>query len=409
MKFYLAGQHNFGNRGCEALVRSIFSIVQERVPGAKFFVPTLAAELDHAQWPEVTACGGEFTDAAQVPPAIKWWNRLASRLPSTIPLWEPRYTPAANIRAAFAECDAVLMTGGDNISLDYGLGSLFLWSGLMDAAQRQGRPTMLFAASVGPFNQMPSVERWMVQHLRRYSAIAVRESASLGYLRGLGIENAVQVADPAFCLEPESTTLGAPFDRISGGVLAFNVSPLIAASWHRANPGGSLIAECVAFIERVLKETDLVIALLPHVDPLDGNPDNSDSAYMQQIIDRCGDHSGRLALVRRGLNAAQTKYLVGASRYLIAARTHATVAGWSQHVPTVSIAYSIKARGLNKDLFDTLDYVLDTPKVSRDTLWAHYRQLTERESAIRRLLEERIPVWRKNARHSADLLADILD
>lgn len=408
MKFYLAGQHNFGNRGCEALVRSIFDIVQTRLPEARFLVPTLAASLDRAQWPAMQSRGGEFTVAAQVPASIKWWNRLASRLPATIPLWEPRYTPDVSIRNAFSECNAILMTGGDNISLDYGLGSLFLWSGLMDAAQREGIPTMLFAASVGPFNRMPGVEYWMVQHLRRYSAVAVRESESLAYLRGLGVENAVQVADPAFCLEPENVELGAPFDRAPNGVLAFNVSPLIAASWQRANPGGSLIAECVAFIERILNETDLAVALLPHVDPLDGNPDNSDSAFMQQIIDRCGDRSGRLALVRRGLNAAQTKYLVGATRYLIAARTHATVAGWSQHVPTVSIAYSIKARGLNKDLFDTLDYVLDTPKVSRDTLWAHYHQLTERETSLRALLTERIPVWRKNARRSADLLAGIL-
>lgn len=408
MKFYLAGQHNFGNRGCEALVRSIFDIIQTRLPEARFLVPTLAASLDHAQWPAMHVRGGDFTAAAQVPSTIKWWNRIASRLPMTIPLWEPRYTPDEAIRRAFSECDAVLMTGGDNISLDYGLGSLFLWSGLMDAAHRQGIPTMLFAASVGPFSQMPSVEHWMVQHLRRYSAIVVRESESLAYLRALGIENAVQVADPAFCLEPESVDLGAPFDRTSGGVLAFNVSPLIAPCWQRANPGGSLIDECVAFIERILKETDLAVALLPHVDPLDGNSNNSDSAFMQQIIDRCGDRSGRLALVRRGLNAAQTKYLVGASRYLIAARTHATVAGWSQHVPTVSIAYSIKARGLNKDLFDTLDYVLDTPNVSCDALWAHYRQLTEREKSLRALLTERIPIWRKSARHSADLLAGIL-
>lgn len=408
MKFYLAGQHNFGNRGCEALVRSIFDITQERFPEAAFYVPTLNAELDQAQWPELVARGGEFTPTALVPPSIKWWNRVASRLPAIIRLWEPSYTPVAEIRAAFANCDAVLMTGGDNISLDYGLGSLFLWSGLMDAARREGLPTMLFAASVGPFSQRPGVEYWMVRHLKRYSAIAVRESESLAYLEKRGIDNAVQVADPAFCLKAQPVDVGAPYDQVTSGVLAFNVSPLISASWQKAHPGGSLIEECVAFIQRILRETDLAVALLPHVDPLDGGSFNSDSAFMRQILARCDANSGRLGLVRQGLNAGQLKHLIGSSRYLIAARTHATIAGWSQLVPTVSIAYSIKARGLNKDLFDSLDYVLETPRLSRKTLWKHYRQLAERESTIRAQLAERIPVWRSRARRSAELLEEIV-
>jgi polysaccharide pyruvyl transferase WcaK-like protein len=181
----------------------------------------------------------------------------------------------------------------------------------------------------------------------------------------------------------------------------------VAQSWRRKNAGRSLIDECAAFIRRVLAETGLSVALLPHVDPLDGAVENSDSAYMGALLTALGGPQRRLELVRRGLNAAQLKYLVGRSRFLIAARTHATIAGWSQHVPSASIAYSIKARGLNQDLFDSLDYVLDTPKVDRDTLWASLQRLTEREADLRALLQERIPRWRTKAARSADLLAGI--
>ncbi|HEX2011722.1 MAG TPA: polysaccharide pyruvyl transferase family protein [Roseateles sp.] len=405
MKFYLAGQHNFGNRGCEALVRSVTGIVRERFPDAEFLVPTLDARLDGPQWPGMAARGGQFIAAPQHPAVIKWWNRLITRMPALLNVWEPKYTPGPEVMDAFARSDAVLMIGGDVISLDYGPGSLFMWSGLMDAAHRLGKPTMLFAASVGPFSASPVIERYMVRHLRRYSAITVRETASLAYLKSLGIDNAVLVADPAFRLEPEPFALEAPYGGDNEGVLAFNVSPLIAGSWARKNPGGSLIAECAAFVRRVLDETRLGVALLPHVDPLDGDPENSDSHFMTELLQACGGASARLGLVRRGLNAAQLKHVVGSSRYLIAARTHATVAGWSQQVPTTSIAYSIKARGLNQDLFDSLDYVLDTPKVSRDSLWEALGALREREAPLREHLARRIPVWRDNAGRSGEVLA----
>ncbi|CAM3441556.1 polysaccharide pyruvyl transferase family protein [Polaromonas hydrogenivorans] len=408
MKFYLAGQQNFGNRGCEALVRSVSGIVGERLPGATFLVPTFDQARDGAQWPGMAAAGCEFVPAPESSLRIRCWNRAITRIPALLPLWEPRYAPAPRLMAEVSQCDGVLMIGGDVISLDYGPGSLFKWSGLMDAAQRAGRPTMLFAASVGPFDGSPLIERYMVNHLRRYSAISVRETFSLAYLHRLGLHNAVLVADPAFRLKPEPVALGAPFDQAGNGVLAFNISPLVAASWQRQNPGKSLIGECAAFLRRVLSETPLSIALLPHVDPLDGASVNSDSHFMASLLAEIGGKSDRVAMVRRGLNAAQLKFVIGACRYLIAARTHATVAGWSQHVPTISIAYSVKARGLNQDLFDTLDYVLDTPKVGRDSLWASFKLLADREASLQAHLAERIPRWYANAGKSAELLAQVL-
>lgn len=408
MKFYLAGQQNFGNRGCEALVRSVTGIVRERLPGATFLVPTLDKSRDSAQWTGMATAGCEFVKAPERSDLIKWWNRAITRIPALLPLWEPRYTPQKRVMSEFATCDGVLMIGGDVISLDYGPGSLFLWSGLMDAARRSGCPTMLFAASVGPFDVSPTIERYMINHLRSYSAISVRETASLAYLKRLGFENAVLVADPAFRLQPEPVALDMPFEQPGDGVLAFNISPLVDKSWQRRNPGKSLIDECAAFLTRVLAETKLTVALLPHVDPLDGTHENSDSHYMAGLLAALGGASNRLALVRRGLNAAQLKHVIGHCRYLIAARTHATVAGWSQHVPTISIAYSVKALGLNQDLFDGRDYVLETPKVQRESLWASYCLLAEREQTIRTQLAERIPLWRTNAGKSAELLAGVL-
>ena len=91
-----------------------------------------------------------------------------------------------------------------------------------------------------------------------------------------------------------------------------------------------------------------------------------------------------------------------ASGKLPTPRTHATIAAWSTHVPTVSIAYSVKAIGLNTDLFGDLRYVLETPRLSRVTLWDSLEKLRTDEQSIKILLGQRIPEWQWRARLAAD-------
>jgi polysaccharide pyruvyl transferase WcaK-like protein len=348
-----------------------------------------------------------FVSPNPVPAAIKWWNRSIRLAPWIKSLWEPSYQLPASVAADVAECDVILMTGGDIISLDYGTGSLFIASGFMDAAARAGHPTMLFAASIGPFSD-PVFERYMTRHLKRYSVITVRETESLVYLNKLGLDNAVLVADPAFRLKPEAIeALPLPFDQ-QGGLLGFNISPLIESSWRKAGNTGDLVEEITMFLRTVLRETDLSIALIPHVDPLGDGFFNSDTVILKRIEAALGEQA-RVVMVRKDLNAAQLKHLIGGCRYFMGGRTHATIAAWSEGVPTISFAYSTKAYGLNKDLFGTLDFVLQTPRIARDSLWRAFTELADREHFIRSLLKERIPEWKQRASWSADVLAEYLN
>jgi len=407
MKFYLAGQTQFGNRGCEALTRTVISTLSERFADASFLVPATNPDLDGAQWPQMGQCGAEFVRTNSTPFVIKWWNRAIRIAPWIKPLWEPAYKLPAIAASDIAKCDAVVMIGGDMITLDYGPGSLFIWSGFMDAARRAGYPTMLFAASISPFKD-PVFEKYMASHLKRYSVITLRESESLAYVRSLGVENAVLVADPAFCLNPEPFDLPSPFTPGGPGVLGFNITPILEESWQRAGIKADLVEEAVAFLKRVLAETDLSIALIPHVDALDGSLYNSDSSTLERLLAGLGGSSQRVAKIAKGLNTAQCKHLIGSCCYFMGGRTHSTIAAWSRGVPTTTFAYSTKANGLNKDLFGSLDYVLQTPQIRRDTLWTAFARLVEHEQAIRALLADRIPEWRRRAALSADMLADFL-
>jgi len=308
-----------------------------------------------------------------------------------------------------AQCDAVVMTGGDTISLDYDLPSLYDHAGYIDNARQLGKKTVLWAASVGPFTRKPHVERLMQSHLRQYDQITVRESATMAYLQRLDIPGVVQVTDPAFTLAPEpfDTAGMLPADSAQG-ILGLNVSPLIRK--FRATDASrlQLDEELAHFIRHVIAQRGHSVVLLPHVGPLDGGSYNADHAYMAGLVARYRLESPKLVLVPPHLNAAQLKHLISHFRFFIGARTHATIAAFSTGVPTLSIAYSVKAKGINHDLFGDLPVVLDTPDVSSANLMLGLDSLQHHEAEIRSLLQTRLPAWRERAAVPAHMLADLV-
>ena len=401
MKFLFAGHTTFGNRGCEALIRSTVGLIRSRQPDARFVVPSSNIVLDSQQWPQAVASGVEFVEAPPFPTSVKWWNRAARVLPPLAERIVPRHTLPDPVRSAMAASDAVIMSGGDVISLDYGLASLYDWTGWVDNAMAMRKPCVLWAASVGPFKARPQIERHMAAHLRLYDIRSVRESATHSYLQGLGVE-ARLVADPAFTLQPEEFDHAPLMPTGTAGVLGFNVSPLIRGYRDTESSRQALDVEVTGFIADVLKRTQLGVLLIPHVGPLDGGSFNNDHSYMQGLLASSGLDPARVRLGPPTLNAAQLKHLIAQCRFFIGARTHATIAAFSSAVPTTSIAYSVKAKGINRDLFGHLEHVLETPAVTRESLQKHLQLLQDRESDLRRFLAERLPLVREQSGAAAD-------
>ena len=60
----------------------------------------------------------------------------------------------------------------------------------------------------------------------------------------------------------------------------------------------------------------------------------------------------------------QYKGYIARMRYFIGARTHATIAAYSNCVPTIVLGYSIKSKGIAKDLFGEEKLVLGINEIS---------------------------------------------
>lgn len=403
MKFLFVGHNDFGNRGCEALIRSISGILTDDVPETELLVPSTDPERDSSHWPNAAQCNIRFVAPSDLGPTVRWWGRITRRLPAARKVWpRPRFTPDPATLANLNAADGVILTGGDLLGLEYGLESLYHWMGIADYAIDHGKPVHLWAASVGPFSADPVVEAQIPAHLARYASVTVRETATLQYLEGIGVKNARLVADPAFTMKPQPHDhADALFHAAAEGVLGFNVSPLVRGFLPDEDAKRKFDAELSQFLRHVLETTKLSVLLIPHVDPFDGSAWNSDGLYMQGLLAAAGGVSERIGILPSTLNAAELKHALGRCRFFIGARTHATIGSLSQGVPTISIAYSIKARGINRDLFGNEDCVLPTRQVSLESLKQALVYLFEQEAAMRALLAERIPEWRTKARQAS--------
>lgn len=398
MKIYLAGQTNFGNRGCEALVRSTSLMINKLLPEANIVCPLNEPLRDGKQWKNATDYSVRFIQAPVFSKYFTLWHRSCRVLPFLEKWGIPKFPLDRLTAEELKSTDCMIMTGGDILSLDYGVPSLYVWSSFVEKFIDNGVPTILWAASVGPFTKIPHVEKAMLQHLKKYTAITVRETVSYHYLKGLGIENVELVADPAFNLEKE-TNVTFPFSQ-DRSVLGFNVSPLIR-KWRDSEEDKSLMdAEIVAFLKGVLDESDYSILLVPHVDDLGGIEINSDHAYMKGLLEKIEGFDDRIKLLPKIYNAAQLKHIISQCKFFIGARTHSTVAAFSMGVPTISIAYSVKATGINQDLFGNTDYVLETPLVSAESLKSSLALLEQDEVKIKEQLALKVPEFRENAYNS---------
>ena len=307
------------------------------------------------------------------------------------------------------ESSALIVTGGDNLTLDYGVMSLYQWARFVDNARSMGVPAILWAGSVAPFSGHAAVEKVMARHLQQYEAITVRETISLDYLKSIGVEQVKLVADPAFTLVPQAfdivNTLAVDFSK---PVLGFNVSPLIRRFRSDEASAKAMDREIISFLQYVTSDTDFSLVLVPHVDPLNGAEYNSDWHYMNGLLSNLSQVDEKIVFAPPTLNTCELKYLIRKCDYFIGARTHATIAALSQKVPTVSIAYSAKAKGINVDLLGSQRYLVETPKVSEKTLKEAFALLQTEEATIRTLLGEKLPEWHERALGSVDALKSIV-
>lgn len=390
--FILAGNGPYENRGCEAIVRGTTKILREYFKDPRFLCLTIQSEEQFRR-----QCLEEFDPAISHLRSHRLNKQyIAQNLwrPGTVKaIYQYIFSRDAYYAGVYADmfpylnsASAVLSVGGDNYSIDYG-GIPVTFTSLDDLVLGYKKPLAIWGASIGPFSAIPDYERYMSDHLQKVTGIFARESVTIDYLKGIGVtENVYPVADPAFLMDPVKPEGGEDELPIDEEAIGLNLSPLMA----RFVTGGDLDAWtsiAASIIESVAQTTGMPIYLIPHVT----KPTSNDHEFMRQALSLIKNRNGDINLVSPRYNAAETKWIISRMALFAGARTHSTIAALSSGVPTLSFAYSIKARGINREIFGHTDYCLEHGDMDAEAVAGRVTSMLDESAAIRKDLAGRIP------------------
>lgn len=292
------------------------------------------------------------------------------------------------------DTDVCVAIGGDNYC--YNKGKLY-WP-TERVIKRMGKKMMLWGCSVEP-KDLPGE---LCEHLSLFDAITVRESVSYEAMKAAGLGDKVHlVADPAFLLEPEAVELPEGFRE--GEIVGVNLSPMIL---NYTSEREKVVESVYALVDHILSATEMNVLLVPHV----RLAVTDDMDTLRPIFDRYKD-TGRVALLDDlGLNCRQLKGYISKCRFFIGARTHSIIAAYSTCVPALALGYSVKAKGIARDLFGSEENLV-LPVQTFDDPEATVRgfeYLVEHEREIKDKLISIMPSYKENARKSAEVFAKLL-
>ena len=371
------------NHGCEAIVNSLCRMIKEKAVLVSYF----GAEDEAYSLKELCSIVSErrFENNRLMHILYYIYRKLTGDETSFI-----RY----RYRGIFGKemSPLAVSIGGDNYCYDSMLHDLRLAN---KAFEERGVKTILLGCSIEP--ELLKREE-IVKDLLKYHTIIARESITYEALMDMTAaykqKDSVQIPrilcypDPAFTLGKKELPLPEGFAE--GNTVGINISPMIQDNETSA---GITMENYRELIKDIIASTDMQIALIPHV----VWARNDDRKPIQALYEEF-QNTGRVVEIQDG-SCEELKGTISRCRFFVGARTHATIAAYSTCVPTLVVGYSVKARGISKDLFETEEgYVLPVQSLKeKDDLKKAFGWMMNHEAEIKQRLHQIMPEYQEKA------------
>lgn len=387
----LYGHAGSGNHGCEALVRTTYEIFRK----AGYTKDLTVSTLDEGHDRKYGVQAEKLLQNAFSYQVSLLYRVLCKIHPNCLGIQNRKarrdYKPFFDYVRANKEDTLYVSIGGDNYCTKRPTW-LYETNKVVDAS---GYPRILWGCSVEP----ATISEAMVKDLNGYDIIVARETITYEALKEKCSTDIRLYSDPAFVLGKEEIPLPEKFEP--GNMIGINISPVIVRS--ETVPGMTL-RNYKALIQHILDTTDRKIALIPHVTI----PEDNDLDVLKVLYDAFAD-TGRIVMIGDH-NCQQLKYAISQCRMFIGARTHSTIAAYSTCVPTVVVGYSVKAKGIAKDIFGTYEnYVKPVQQLqSEEELIQAYEWLAAHEEEMRAHLQQMMPAYIEKAWAAGDVIKKYL-
>lgn len=357
-----------GNRGCEAIVRGTKKILDNYE--LELFSSEIQQDLDV-----------NLNEICEVRKERKEINRLSLNYLKAFISYNLFNDKAAFDKITFSH---VIQASKNSISLSIG-GDNYCYGDpqyiylVNREMKKNGTKTVLWGCSV----EEQKITSNMKKDLESYNLIVARESITYDSLIKIN-KNTVLYPDPAFQLPVEKLPLPKEFKE--NNTVGINISPMII---DNENESGVTLKNYIKLIQYIIDYTDMQIALVPHV-IWSFNDDRKPLDLLYSMF----KESGRVVKLE-GYSACKMKGYISRCRFFIGARTHSTIAAYSTCVPTLVVGYSVKAKGIAKDIFGTFEnYVIPVQSLKDENdLTIAFKWLLDNESEIKSHLNQFMPEY----------------
>lgn len=370
------------NHGCEAIVRSTAKILNTQLT-----LWSTAPNADIAYG--VNGIVNVVEDAKRPPTGMRLFEfKVHHKLTGSDYLYTK--FEHEDFFSSIHAGDICLSIGGDNYC--YG-GKEYLGYYNRLIHEKSGK-TVLWGCSFEP----SEMDAATAKDIARYDLITARESISYEALKAVN-PNTVLVADPAFALD--SVELPLPESWQPENTIGINVSPLVMQC---EKSDGIAYEAYRSLIAHILITTDMTVALIPHVVV----ETNDDRIPLRNLYEEFSS-TGRVLLIEDH-NCCELKGYISRCRMFIGARTHATIAAYSTCVPTLILGYSVKSKGIARDIFGTEEhYVLPVQEMRNpDELANGFDWLSANEMTVRDHLIKTMPEYKARALLARDAVEELM-
>jgi len=380
-KIIMCGHTGSYNRGCEAIIRSTTKILNTTLPEMPVYLATFAKNDDvtlgidkiidnFIEYNTINRYSWQHFKYAFLNRVLK--NDFATQKVIQKDLW-------SNID----NNTICLNVGGDIYCYD----KPYISYGLNEYCRRNKIKNIFWGCSV----EKSVIDKEMIDDLNKYALILVRESITYENIINVVIDRkrVKLCADPAFVLDMEKINLPRCFE--AGNTIGINLSPIVMES------GKERIAllNYDKLIKYILSNSNIKIALIPHV----YSPTNPQDLIPHKMLYEKYKDTNRVIMFEEMYNCMQLKYIISQCQFFIGARTHATIAAYSTYVPTLAVGYSVKARGIARDIFGSeKNYVIPVQSLEHENdLVDAFKYIQENEESIRKHLQDFMPSYIKKA------------
>lgn len=388
MKLILYGNGSSGNHGCEAIVRGTVELLGTE----RNQVQIQSENTEEDGFYGLGSLANLVSAKSDRKKDFRFFTAYAKlKLTGNYTYMDGLYyLPGVHRESAAA--DIALSIGGDN----YCYGGTGIYAYLNRAYQKCGVKTVLWGCSIEPD---VVAQKAVAEDLARYDLIVARESITYEAVKRVQ-KNTLLAPDPAFFMQPKECSLDSRL--CTGNVIGINISPMIISNEIFS---GMAYENYRQLIQYLLSETDATIALIPHV----VWASNDDRTVLEQLYNDF-DQNPRLVLVDDH-TAPELKYIISKCSFFVGARTHATIAAYSSCVPTLVVGYSVKARGIARDLFGTEEgYVLPVQElVNPNQLVTAFRTLYEKCERIHVHLNKKVEDYSNNTVAVITALEEVME